>query len=139
MEPVAEILTGPERRRRWTDEQKLALVAETFRAGGSISQVARRYGVHSSVLFRWRRQLAGPGSAIVAAAAPRFAPVQVASEPDVQADPEPPPQPALAADPPVRSGVIEIELASGHRLRVDRNVDGEALRRVLIALGVGAC
>jgi transposase len=44
-EAVAEVLTQPERRRRWTAEQKLALVAEAVRPGASMTQIARRYGV----------------------------------------------------------------------------------------------
>ena len=44
VDAVAEILTTLERRRRWTSEQKLALVAETLRPGASPTQIARRYG-----------------------------------------------------------------------------------------------
>ena len=43
-------------RRRWSDEEKRALVVETFRPGGSVSGVARRRGVSSSMLFIWRKQ-----------------------------------------------------------------------------------
>ena len=39
-----EIITGPERRRRWSDEEKLQLVAEACRPGNSVSQVARQRG-----------------------------------------------------------------------------------------------
>lgn len=43
-------------RRRWSDEEKRALVTETFRPGGSVSGVARHHGVSSSMLFIWRKQ-----------------------------------------------------------------------------------
>ena len=80
--PVQEVLVRAEPRRRWTEDQKLRLVEETFGAGSSISRVARKYGVHTSVLFRWRRQLAGPPSGRDPAAikAATFAPVQIVPE-----------------------------------------------------------
>ena len=133
--PVPEILVRAEPRRRWTEDQKLRLVEETFGAGSSISRVARKYGVHTSVLFRWRRQLAGPPSSRAPAAirAATFAPVQIVPEQLQLPPPAPNPAPSIAID-PTASGRIEIELTNGHRLRVDRDVDADALRRVLSVL-----
>ena len=48
-----EIITGVARRRRFTTEQKLAVVAETMQPGLSISYVARRHGLSPSLVFRW--------------------------------------------------------------------------------------
>lgn len=45
------------RRRRWTHEEKKAIVAETEGPGASISGVARKYGIAPRLLFSWRRQL----------------------------------------------------------------------------------
>ena len=69
-------------RRRWSDEEKRALVVETFRPGGSVSGVARRRGVSSSMLFIWRKQFRAElglpekpdraGFATVAIAGPEF-------------------------------------------------------------------
>lgn len=158
--PVAEVLVGPECRRRWTAEQKRQLVMETLAPGASLSLVARRYGVHSSVLFRWRRQLATrvPGAQgpvePAGGTAVRPAPVRVIpAPPDEAADA---PSPASAAVPALRpvappasavdapgaaggadgatAGRMEIEPAGGARVRVDRHVDADALRRVLAAL-----
>ena len=50
---VQEIL-GVERRRKWDDETKAAIVAESFRSECSVSLVARRHGVSPSQLFSWR-------------------------------------------------------------------------------------
>ena len=50
-----EVITGIARRRRFTTEQKLAVVAETMQPGMSISYVARRHGLSPSLVFRWRR------------------------------------------------------------------------------------
>ena len=50
-----EIITGVARRRRFTTEQKLAVVTETMQPGMSISYVARRHGLSPSLVFRRRR------------------------------------------------------------------------------------
>ncbi len=60
-DPKSEVLKGPERRRRRTPAEKLAIVAETEEAGVTVSLVARRYGIAPNQLFRWRR-LASQGA-----------------------------------------------------------------------------
>jgi len=52
-----EIFTGAGRRRRWSTEQKAAIVAESV--GESVSAVARRHGLTPPQLFAWRRQVRG--------------------------------------------------------------------------------
>ena len=126
IEAVAEILTQPERRRRWTVEQKLALVTEAVRPGASMTQIARRYGISTGLLYTWRR-LAQQGElslAPVPANSPGFIPVEIV--------PEIPPRAASDEG----AGVMIIELPGNRRVRVDRHVETEALRRVLAALGV---
>jgi hypothetical protein len=54
---VVEIITGRERRRRWSLRDKLSLVAETHEPGATIRGVAARHGVCESLLFTWRRQV----------------------------------------------------------------------------------
>jgi transposase len=114
-----------ERRRRWSRSEKERLVAASFEPGVSASEVARSAGIHVSQLFRWRKQLCEA----VVSSTPALIPVAIV--PDV-------PTPGQAV-PPVRSrrrtGLIEIGLSGGRRVRVDRDVDAEALRRVLDALG----
>jgi putative transposase len=53
--PKAEILTGPQRRRRRTSAEKLAIIAETREPGMTVIPVARRYGIAPNQLFTWRR------------------------------------------------------------------------------------
>ena len=55
-----EVITGVGRRRRWTDEEKAWIVAESLDPATTVSAVARRYGLHASQLFVWRQQLAAP-------------------------------------------------------------------------------
>jgi transposase-like protein len=57
MDGVVEIISGRERRRRWSAEDKLRLVAETYEPGAAIRAVAARHGVCESLLFTWRRQV----------------------------------------------------------------------------------
>ncbi|MFM9843924.1 MAG: IS66-like element accessory protein TnpA [Dongiaceae bacterium] len=108
-----------EARRKWTATEKRAVVAET--EATSVSSVARRHGISSSLVFRWRRELGlGRGAAKPAAG---FVPALL-------------PPPAGGALPilALGAGVIEIMLASGHRVRVDGAVDASALKRVLAVL-----
>jgi transposase len=56
------VITGVGRRRRWTDEEKAWIVAESLDPATTVSAVARRYGLHASQLFVWRQQLAAPAA-----------------------------------------------------------------------------
>ena len=140
--PRAEVLLGPERRRRWSVDQKLAIVAEFERSGSSGAVVARRYGISTGLLYTWRRQAHGlraRSRSLVAG----FMPVVVGPEVDAVAAPDEVSEVFAPAAVPARGegadmsagGVIEIQLSGGRRLRVDRHVDAEALRRVLSVLG----
>src|SRR5919202_1053791 len=62
-----EVITGVARRRRFSTEQKLAVVAETMQPGLSISYVARRHGLSPSLVFRWRRLMSEGGREAVRA------------------------------------------------------------------------
>ena len=60
-----ELITGEARRRRWTTEQKLQIIEESFLPGETVSSVARRRGVAPNLLYRWRRLLTEGGAAAV--------------------------------------------------------------------------
>lgn len=68
-----EVITSVERRRRWSREEKERLVAATFEAGASVSEIARSAGIHGSQLFRWRKELCQ----ISAPSVPQLVPVEV--------------------------------------------------------------
>lgn len=89
-----------------------------------MTQVARRYGISTGLLYTWRR-LAQQGELSLTprpAPLPQFVPVEIV--------PEGPIEGAAAV-----AGIMVIELPGDRRVRVDRHVDADALRRVLLALG----
>jgi len=124
-----EIITRGERRRSWTREQKLEIVAESLGGELTPAEVGRKHGISSGQLYTWRRQLLVVPGAVIERTA-RFAEVGVAEEtPPICA-----PAPMLPAAPMRVSGTIEITLPSGVSVRVDAAVDVRALGRVLDAL-----
>jgi transposase len=66
-------LLGPERRRRWSAAEKIAMVAETYEPGTTVSLVARRHGIAPNQLFLWRK-LAGQGALTAAGAGEEVVP-----------------------------------------------------------------
>ena len=60
-----EVVTGVERRRRWSLGEKLKAVEESRLPGMSVSYVARKYGIAPSLLFRWRKLMAEGGQEAV--------------------------------------------------------------------------
>jgi transposase len=52
-----EVFAGIQRRRRYTAEQKMAIVQEASQPGMTISYVARRHGIAPSLVFGWRRRM----------------------------------------------------------------------------------
>lgn len=124
-----EVLTGPERRRRWSVEEKLRILAQSVAPGSSASLACRLHGISSGQLYTWRRQfrtgeLTG------------FAPVLVAPPVDELPAAPAPIDPVRSGDDGDRpaSGLIEVELLSGVKLRLTGAVDLVLLRQVLSAL-----
>lgn len=109
-------------RRSWSAEEKRAILAEARETTTSVSAVARRHGLHSSLLFRWRRDARDQEQVASQPAPPSFIPLAL---------------PAPAASSPaseVSVGRIEIEIAGGHLVRADPGVDPAVLRSVIEAL-----
>jgi transposase len=137
-----EIVARVERRRKWSEREKAALLAEVDAAGGKVSVVARRHRVAESLLYNWRaaRKAAASATAAGEMGPLAFVPIGVVGRADdggpallaaPQAARADRPEAPLAQE---RVGMIELELPGGTRLRVDAFVDGTALRRVLLAL-----
>lgn len=124
-----EVLAGPERRRRWSVEEKLRILAQSVALGSSASLACRLHGISSGQLYTWRRQFRTgdlTGFAPVLMAPADELPVATAA-----IDPVPP---NGAVDRPTGGGVIEVELPSGIKLRLIGAVDAALLRQVLSAL-----
>lgn len=127
-----EVLGGLERRRRWSHDDKARIVEETLAPGAKVTEVARRNGIAASVVFTWRRQARTAERGV-----PSFAPVQIAAAVERGEENSRPPSEAdrqMRQLPAARSGLIEIDLGNGRRIRVDAQVDPEALARVLDVL-----
>ena len=110
-----EVITGVGRRRRWTDEEKARIVAESLDPATTASAVARRHGLHASQLFTWRQQLQRRASAAQTLGGPGFVPVLLTEDSPAPTEP---------------TGRMEIGLGSAV-VRVGTDVDATALRRVL--------
>ncbi|MGE7204383.1 transposase, partial [Sphingomonas sp. NPDC019816] len=54
------VMTGPERRRRWSDEERLQILAEAFAPGASVLAVARRHDISTARIYTWRSKLRQP-------------------------------------------------------------------------------
>jgi transposase len=106
------------RRRRWTEDEKLRIVAESLSGSRQVSSTARRHGISRSLLTTWRRQFriqpqlggeAGSG----------FVPAVVLPE-------------GPASGPPALSSTrMEIVVSGDRRIIVDAGVDVAVLARVL--------
>jgi transposase len=121
---TVEIITGRERRRRWSVADKLRILAECDTPGVQVAEVAARHGVYRSLVFQWRRQ--ARDGLLVAEPTPEFVPVRVG---DVDRRDEAPPEPEPTSPPlPLsrKAAAIEIELPDGIRVRV-----GEGQRHCL--------
>ena len=112
---TGSVLTGPERRRRWTTAEKARIVGESLASGSGVTAVAQRHDVHPNLLHHWRRQ----AKQAIAGGGLQLLPVSVST----------PVGPGSRA-----AGSIEIELGGSVRVRVDAQVDEAALGRVLRAL-----
>jgi transposase len=111
-----EVITTVERRRRWSWAEKQRLVTASLEPGASVSAIAREARIHPSQLYGWRRQLRG-------ALQTGFAAVQIA--------------PDAASAGVTGSGAIEIEFASGARMRITGAVDPAILTAAVAALADG--
>ncbi len=129
-----EVFTGPERRRDWPDERKIAIVAESLAPGVNVSELARRHEINPQQLFGWRRRFRADAEALIAAArstAPTcFAPILVEAPPASAAGVVAPPAAAGVND-----GSIEIAIGSA-TVRIRGAADLKTLALVFKALKV---
>ena len=84
--PRSEVLRGPERRRRWTAQEKARIVAESLVPNAVASAVAGRHGIHPNQLYGWRRDLR-LAAAATAATLPDFVPIALTADPRAPSPP----------------------------------------------------
>lgn len=119
---VQKILIGPERRRRWSDEQKIAIVVEAASGDSSVSDVARRHGITRQQIYQWRsdirkgRLIDGMGGPFLAV---EFVP------PDAKEE-----HPATGA---VSDALIDVTLRKGRVLRVPASIAPSVLTALIRA------
>ena len=130
-----EVITGVERRRKWSAQEKVAIVGESLAEGAVVSEVARRHGLNPQQLFGWRARLRDvvKGSAPSSGAIPAFVPAIVENEPLSPAAPSLPAAVVAMGDAGVDPAPIEIALG-GVIVRVRGEADPRALMTVLKAL-----
>jgi len=114
-----EVITGVARRRRWPDEVRAQIVAETFEEGANISAIARRHGAAPSQVFGWRKaaleHVAGQAKTA------HFAPVVCEK---------------AKAPPPILEPSFAIEVEIGEtKLRIAANATRETILAVMEGLG----
>jgi transposase-like protein len=130
-----EIITGVERRRRWSAAEKLRIVAESEQPGAGIAEIARRYEISRGLLWNWRslvrRGVLRPEPEPQAV----FVPIQVISEPSTAERRRRAEPPAVTGpDAAVADSRIEITLPDGISIRIGYDVSLAALRRVVTVL-----
>ena len=112
-----EVITGPERRRRWSDDQKREIVAASFAPGAVVREVARRAEISPGQIYRWRQELRAAPSG--------FAQVLIASS-------EGPDQARHEAS--CSESAIEVEFAVRARVRIPSSIPVELASAVIKAL-----
>ncbi len=118
-------------KRLWTDEEKQSICFQTTAPGVSVAQVARRYAMNANMIFKWLRDPRyAPDPEVVeglAAETSCFLPVEIVGQPrNDETAPTPDPIPGQSA--------IEIDIAGGHRMRINGAYDPEALARLIRGL-----
>ena len=113
----AMILTGPERRRSWPDGLRAEILAEAFRPGAVVSEVARRYDVSTSRIYTWRKEL------MASDPLPDFVEAFVT------------PSSPVSEEVPASSGAgISVDMPCGARVRISSGTSAELVTATLRAL-----
>jgi transposase len=122
-EVVGEVLPGLSKRREFSIEEKLRILAQGTAPGSSPALTCRMHGISSGQFYTWRKQFRS-------GALTGFVPVSMATA--IAALPAAAPLETPA--PPPIAGHVEVELPNGVKVRVRGDVDAGALRQILSAL-----
>ena len=114
----SSLITGPERRRRWRDEEKHAILIAAFSPGAIVVEVARRYEISTSLIYKWRAE----AMATAARTTGEFVPAVIVEDPSEQ---------KTAAQP---APAIVVELAGGVRVTIGASAPASMVSATLRAL-----
>ncbi|TGN55943.1 IS66 family insertion sequence element accessory protein TnpB [Paracoccus liaowanqingii] len=112
------LVLGVERRRRWTDEAKLAILGEVGMDGWTVADVARHHDVTRQHIYQWRGEMLRKGLWSASDAA-QFLPVEMSAAPEVSAEPD------------GASAEITVALRNGRQLRCPDGIGHAALVRLV--------
>ena len=118
-------MAGPERRRRWSAEQKLRIVREAAEPGVSVAEVARRHDLSRQQIYQWRAVARDGRLREVTAGSVGFLQIDLAAAPLPDAAP---------SAQPVGEVAIEIGLGNGRTLRAPSSLPTSELRRLIRAV-----
>ncbi|HEY1926834.1 MAG TPA: transposase [Caulobacteraceae bacterium] len=108
------VLAGPERRRRWSADQKRAILAAADEPRAVVSEVARRADICTSLIYRWRRERREAAG---------FVPAMLVDDPPVE-----------ATGPGTGSVAIVVELTGGARVSIGASAPAALVTAALRAL-----
>ena len=114
----SSLITGPERRRRWRDDEKHAILMAAFTPGAIVVEVARQYEISTSLIYKWR----GEAMAMAARTTGEFVPAVIVEDP---------PEAKAAVQP---APAIVVELAGGVRVTIGASAPASMVSATLRAL-----
>ena len=120
-----EILVGPERRRRWSDAEKIAIVLAAAEAGVSVAAVARRHDLSRQQIYQWRSALR-QGRLVDENGGPFLSVEYVSASGDGVGV-------AARSDPPDCDALIEVSLRKGRVLRTPALIPPDVLTALIRA------
>ena len=132
MDRLPEIISTVHRRRRWSAPDKIAILEEAFRPGGSVAAAADRHDISRPLIYLWRRQVRlgqMPGVSVAASAQARFATVEVAHTPPATVAPS-----ATLSNAPDKPTRLVITLTNGRKITVEEGINPATLAKVAAAL-----
>jgi len=115
-----EILTGMERRRRWSTEEKLQILSEVGVEGATVSDVARRHAITRQHLYQWRREMRD--KRMVPGEEAQFLPLELAATP---------PHSGTCRACPANDRPVEIGLRNGRMVRAAADLPENLLMRAI--------
>lgn len=120
-----------QKKRFWSDEEKVSICAQSCAPGVSVAQVARRYAMNTNLIHKWLRDPKfAPDPEIIedeVAETPCFLPVEIVDRTPAQ-------DATLSTNTKPAQSAIEIDIAGGHQLRIVGSYDPEALARLIRGL-----